>query len=161
MAKSDSTRPSYYELLKHPNWQRKRLEVMGRDGFKCIKCGAATDTLHVHHRYYTKGRAPWDYPDDCFQTLCENCHGLTHDIASLVASYLNDLPQSAQLNILGLAAGFMMMRDLDRPRTLANYDIVCGVALAFGLDRDVVKGALVDRSVTGRALMDIWQNQNK
>lgn len=34
--------------------------------------------LHVHHQYYAKGKNPWEYPDDCFIVLCENCHQIVH-----------------------------------------------------------------------------------
>lgn len=30
--------------------------------------------LHVHHKYYIKGTLPWDYKDECFETLCVHCH---------------------------------------------------------------------------------------
>jgi len=29
---------TYAEKLKHPLWQRKRLEILNRDGFKCAQC---------------------------------------------------------------------------------------------------------------------------
>jgi hypothetical protein len=64
----------YAELLRDPRWQRKRLEVMERDGFACVECRSTTRTLNVHHRYYERGAAPWEYPDAAFVTLCEDCH---------------------------------------------------------------------------------------
>lgn len=41
---------SYAEQLKHPNWQRRRLQIMERDGFKCANCGDSESQLHVHHK---------------------------------------------------------------------------------------------------------------
>lgn len=64
----------YLELLKHPFWQRKRLEVFERDGFKCRKCTDQLTNLQVHHLYYKFDVMPWDYPDDAMITLCELCH---------------------------------------------------------------------------------------
>lgn len=64
----------YYQLLRDPRWQRKRLEVMQRAEFKCEECHSSEDTLNVHHRYYVAHRLPWEYPDFCFQCLCEKCH---------------------------------------------------------------------------------------
>lgn len=46
---------------------------MARDYFSCIRCGSTTETLHVHHIYYTK-TDPWDYPDTALVTLCCSCH---------------------------------------------------------------------------------------
>lgn len=72
---------SYSELLKDPRWQKKRLEIMERDNWSCLKCGCGLNDgtpLNVHHKYYRKGRAPWEYDDSCYVTLCEKCHAKQH-----------------------------------------------------------------------------------
>ena len=69
----------YSLLLNNPLWQRKRLEIMQRDNFSCCICGSNTNTLNVHHRYYESDKFPWEYPDDCFLTVCVNCHQEFHD----------------------------------------------------------------------------------
>ena len=66
-------------MLKDPRWQKKRLEVMERDGWKCSNCGDKESQLQVHHRYYIYGRFPWEYPGFCFQTLCRECHEINHE----------------------------------------------------------------------------------
>lgn len=65
---------TYSEKLRDPRWQKKRLEIMQRDGFKCQNCNANDITLNVHHACYLKGREPWEYDDDILITLCEECH---------------------------------------------------------------------------------------
>lgn len=65
---------SYHEKLLDPRWQKKRLEIMERAGFKCEQCWDKTKTLHVHHSYYERGCDPWDYPSDSLYCLCEDCH---------------------------------------------------------------------------------------
>ena len=65
---------TYAEKLRDPRWQRKRLEIMERDGFSCASCGDAQSTLNVHHCYYGKGKDPWQYEDRFLMTLCEACH---------------------------------------------------------------------------------------
>jgi len=65
---------SYPDKLKHPNWQKKRLEILSRDKFTCRNCEASDRPLHVHHSYYVKGRDPWEYPLFSLVTLCEQCH---------------------------------------------------------------------------------------
>lgn len=67
-------RPTYKELLLDPRWQKKRLEVLLRDQFRCVECGAARETLHVHHHYYVSGRPPWEYPLESMITVCWECH---------------------------------------------------------------------------------------
>ena len=63
----------------HPNWQRKRLEILKRDEFKCLDCEAADKKLNVHHDYYVKGREVWDYPNFSLSTLCDDCHKARHE----------------------------------------------------------------------------------
>jgi 5-methylcytosine-specific restriction endonuclease McrA len=65
---------SYSEKLKDPRWQRVRLHVLERSGWKCEGCGATTTTLHVHHGYYERGREPWEYDSQTLWALCEECH---------------------------------------------------------------------------------------
>jgi hypothetical protein len=85
-------RKSYAELLKDPRWQKKRLEILNRDLWKCRICGASNKTLHVDHKEYTKGADPWEYADYQLQTLCKDCHaGVTavRRTVSLVCGHLS------------------------------------------------------------------------
>lgn len=68
-------RLTYSEKLRSPRWQRRRLEIMERAGFRCERCGAGDRTLNVHHGAYEKGLEPWEYPDELLWCLCEEqCH---------------------------------------------------------------------------------------
>jgi 5-methylcytosine-specific restriction endonuclease McrA len=69
MEKSD-----FFAQYKSPLWQRKRLEIMERDNFKCCDCQSDDKTLNVHHKYYIYGKKPWEYADGILITLCEDCH---------------------------------------------------------------------------------------
>lgn len=71
-------KPAYSEKLKDPRWQKKRLEILERDEWKCQCCKDDSTTLHVHHKWYENGRDPWDYPTDALVTLCETCHETEH-----------------------------------------------------------------------------------
>ena len=85
---------TYSEKLKHPKWQKKRLEIMQRDGFRCRSCGNDDNQLHVHHILYdSQYKNPWDYPDYLLITFCNNCHELEHGIIpeGLAMSILLDL----------------------------------------------------------------------
>jgi hypothetical protein len=68
----------YTKLLKSPKWQKKRLEIMQRDDFKCVWCGSEDTQLHVHHLYYEKYRKPWEYEDEAYVTICDLCHENEH-----------------------------------------------------------------------------------
>lgn len=65
---------TYAEKLRDPRWQKKRLEILERDEWRCRRCGDPTKTLHVHHGYYEPGYEPWDYDSRTMWTLCEECH---------------------------------------------------------------------------------------
>jgi hypothetical protein len=65
---------TYAEKLKDPRWQKKRLKIFERDGWKCQCCLLSDSTLHVHHLRYITGKDPWEYPDYLLITLCCECH---------------------------------------------------------------------------------------
>lgn len=111
---------TYWEKLKDPRWQRKRLEAMERSGFACEVCYDDEQTLHVHHKQYFKGRDPWEYDDKQLAVLCESCHGMQHeseDALSLVCSYLDlDGPWSRD-TLAAVVSGYVgkpMPKDADK-----------------------------------------------
>lgn len=66
---------TYREMLRDPRWQKKRLEIMQRDGFACRACSATHKTLNVHHTIYREyGTPPWEYESRVLVTFCEECH---------------------------------------------------------------------------------------
>ena len=70
----------YADKLKDPKWQKKRLEIFERDGWKCTQCQSSTKTLMVHHLEYRNACEPWDYPNECLSTYCEDCHKVDHKL---------------------------------------------------------------------------------
>lgn len=82
------TRKSYVEKLKDPRWQKMRLKVMERDGFRCAICGDDTKMLAAHHRWYgqikdeetgnIRNRHPWEYDIKDLVTICSDCHESEH-----------------------------------------------------------------------------------
>lgn len=72
--KNNLKKEEYLKKLRDPKWQKMRLKILERDEWHCQKCGDDEETLHVHHRYYEKGKEPWDYPLEALITLCEFCH---------------------------------------------------------------------------------------
>lgn len=67
---------NYSSQLRDRRWQKKRLEILKRDGFTCRMCGSEdnSEQLHVHHVFYRKGLAVWEYPDESLISVCESCH---------------------------------------------------------------------------------------
>jgi hypothetical protein len=68
----------YSQKLKDPRWQKKRLEILERDGWKCMACGDKEKTLHVHHIFYLPGKEPWDIPS-CEGGPCSKCKDYSLD----------------------------------------------------------------------------------
>jgi hypothetical protein len=82
MGKKVSIPQSYSSKLKDPRWQKKRLQILQRDEFKCKSCGNDESTLHVHHMVYMVDN-PWESADIDLVTLCENCHETYHTLSAL------------------------------------------------------------------------------
>lgn len=101
----------YAEKFKDPKWQKKRLQILERDGWCCQVCYNADDTLHIHHRWYEKGKDPWEYPDDCLVTLCDGCHEDETQSIRLICGNLTQAVKSKFLSgdIIELVVGFTEM----------------------------------------------------
>lgn len=67
-------RDAYSAKLRDPRWQKMRLEILNRDEWTCAICGDNETTLNVHHRWYERGKEPWESPAEALVTLCEVCH---------------------------------------------------------------------------------------
>lgn len=66
----------YKQKLLDPRWQKRRLEILQRDGFACKLCADTTTTLHVHHNSYLG--EPWESPEHELITVCDHCHIALH-----------------------------------------------------------------------------------
>lgn len=73
-----SARANYSDQLRHPLWQKRRLEVLQAAQWKCIDCDDGERTLNVHHLKYRRGAKPWESPDHDLAVLCEDCHLIRH-----------------------------------------------------------------------------------
>ena len=69
---------TYTEKLRHPKWQKKRLQVLEKDDWKCRICRSGEKFLQVHHKAY-RPVDPWDYQADELEALCLDCHHSAHD----------------------------------------------------------------------------------
>lgn len=92
---------TYADDLRHPKWQRKRLEVMQAAEWKCSSCNSENRTLHVHHRRYIRGRKPWEYDDADLISLCDECHTLFHRVDDGYKDLESSRKQAVLLKILG------------------------------------------------------------
>jgi hypothetical protein len=78
LARLEPPRVNYRDLLRLPQWQKRRLTRLEASGWACEQCRATERELQVHHKRYVRGRAPWEYEDDELEVLCDNCHAAEH-----------------------------------------------------------------------------------
>lgn len=121
---------TYGEQLKHPNWQRKRLEVLQAAEFRCQACYDGESTLHVHHKHYVKGRMAWEYDAKELAALCESCHEEEHAQAALRSNILARLDVDGPCSVRDFfsnAAGHLVRWAHD-PELIAAMEMVCSDA---------------------------------
>ena len=95
---------TYADKLKNPKWQRRRLEILSRDGWECAYCGDKSSELQIHHRWYERKREPWDHSDECLVTLCAPCHEARtelDDLAKVALGKMSTTEVAAFLNESG------------------------------------------------------------
>ena len=94
MVKKSKEYATYSDQLKSKNWQKKRLEILNLHQFTCEECQREDDLqLHVHHRFYLKNRLAWEYDNDVFQVLCEDCHKKVHEKKAIKETVIEVVPK--------------------------------------------------------------------
>ncbi len=146
---------NYYELLKHPLWQKKRLLVLERESFCCEQCGSSEKTLHVHHTYYESKLKPWEYPDESLHALCEECHSEVQDRKALFDRQLGRIDYTNIDKLYGYALGIYAYHEPEAPVDLSRYEVASGLADYWNLDIDLVIDSLIEGTITGRKLFDL------
>lgn len=91
----------YHEQIKHPLWQKKRLEVLELNNFTCSECSNETEELNVHHPFYKRGAMIWDYEAIELQCLCKTCHAKNHIIDEEIKKSLSGLSSSQKMVVFG------------------------------------------------------------
>lgn len=127
---------TYSEQLKHPNWQRRRLERLSDANFTCESCADTQKTLHVHHRRYLKGRMAWEYDDEDLCVLCEDCHEEEHEARARLNALLSHMDVASIMVMTGYAEGLALRDSWGQSTALVNADsgeFVFGFCDAVGL----------------------------
>lgn len=96
----------YKKKLLDPRWQKKRLEILDRDGWTCQLCDDSKTTLHIHHFRYSKNFNPWEVESEDLTTYCKHCH-------SLVDFTKYDTHSSYKVIKLEIAAGLFGLASFD------------------------------------------------
>lgn len=90
----------YFEKLKDPRWQKKRLEILERDRWTCTVCQRSDLTLHVHHAYYDSKLQPWEYDNETLHTVCVECHDAANVVRLDIQLLIAKLPIEAQQKLV-------------------------------------------------------------
>jgi hypothetical protein len=122
---------TYQEQLKHPKWQKKRLEILERDKFKCSICGDTDVTLHVHHKVsYDNNKKPWEYSDNDYETLCEHCHKSISDLNKQIQRLiLSDYCHTSKLNEIHKILN--ELKSMDVFQLSAIYNVIYSIKITY------------------------------
>jgi hypothetical protein len=131
---------SYSEKLRDPRWQKMRLEILSRDEWTCQQCFDKETTLHVHHRYYSRGKEPWEYEQDALVTLCESCHAEESEF----------LPNVIESTVLALKRHFFAQEILQIGASIWCLQLqhtagVVASTISWVLDNPEIQRELIDR----------------
>ena len=149
---------TWSDQYKHPQWQKKRLEVLEASEFQCDMCGSKEKQLHVHHKQYFKGRMMWEYASDELQALCADCHEHNHKLndrlkAALLITHM-DMEQ-----ITGyIEAQFM----LENSESIAvrSYEHAIGIGHFCRLHADeVISAAQRNDGVINESILFPWEGK--
>lgn len=148
-----SEKKSYFELLNHPKWQKKRLEILQAANFRCEDCASPDKPLHVHHSYYEKNLKPWDYPTQSLHCLCEDCHKAAQNINTLLKRTLGKIALSEHMQLFGYATG-LSVNDSDENLLIEvlDYEFAEGVGNAWELSAEEVITHLREGMIDGATL---------
>jgi len=132
---------------------------MERAGFTCEHCLSGKATLHVHHKYYETDRAPWDYPIDSLECLCEECHGRAQDVQVRLKRAVGRIQLREQMEellgfALGLAATFS-----DDVIDAFSPNVLRGLCQGLGLPTAEVKALLKDGQIDGTSLRKLSERK--
>lgn len=134
---------TYWELLRDPRWQQMRLKVMERDKWTCVECKRSDSTLNVHHTYYAKGRAPWEYEPESLKTLCEDCHELVSDTLTEIRRLAGSADRSTLARVLGLLRLANYKNDQET-LPIENDEVLAGVHSIWELPPERIKACVLD-----------------
>jgi len=69
--------------------------------------------FHLHHTYYVRRTLPWEYPDSCFEVLCEPCHKRVHKEKTILMYASHQLGASQHLTACYKCGGTGYLPEFD------------------------------------------------
>lgn len=149
----------YFNKLKDPRWQAKRLFIFERDKFECVSCGSKDKTLTVHHNYYEQNKNPWEYPDDSLMTLCEDCHKEAQITTKLLKESIKQTSYFDMEYIRGVVDITNNHGDEDGKFILTSWEYVYG--LCTGLVNIIPEDIYINNSISMKKIYRIQASKGK
>lgn len=136
---------SWSEQYLRPEWQQKRLYMLEKADWKCECCEENKGLqLHVHHKYYKKQTLLWDYPDEAFEVLCEECHKSTTIIQRNFEETCRYLSSGDKAVVAGYAKGLMLKDQIDCPDSfyINDSEEITGLSECWDIDYHILESIL-------------------
>lgn len=147
----------FWQKYRDPRWQKRRLEKFQHADFTCEHCRAADQTLHVHHKIYRRGAAPWEYELQELELLCDACHSEHHEMKSLLQEALAIIDRYAFHEVVGYAQALAARQDCTEIVHTLSPMHADGVSAAFA-DHDYTEVLDLPKDETGGiALESLWR----
>ncbi|WP_339137837.1 MAG: hypothetical protein WGN25_06785 [Candidatus Electrothrix sp. GW3-4] len=149
---------SYSELLDHPKWHKKKLDILEKSGFKCISCSSNEKTLDVYHSYYVSNLKPWEYPNNSLYCLCGECYNKSQYIITLIKRQLRHIELAYNERLFGYLYG---LETLTYPMVtigVMSYEVAQGIGDCWKIPPEVIIENLRDGHIDGYTLRSLSKN---
>lgn len=146
---------SHPELLNHPNWHKKKLEILEKSGFECINCRSKEKTLDVYHSYYEKKLKPWEYPENSLYCLCGECYKKSRNIITLIKRQLENIELAYNERLFGYLYG---LETLSYPMVtigVMSYEVAQGIGDCWKISPELIIKNLHNGHINGKTLSEL------
>ena len=147
------------ELLNHPNWHKKKLEIIEKSGFECINCTSKEKTLDVYHSYYVDNLKPWEYPNNSLYCLCGECYNQSQNIITLIKRQLDHVELTYNERLFGYLYG---LETLSYPMVaigVMSYEVAQGIGDCWRIPPEVIIANLHNGHIDGYTLNKLSENK--
>ena len=150
---------SHPELLNHPKWHEKKLEILEISGFQCVNCKSQEKTLDVYHSYYESSLKPWEYPKKSLYCLCGECYKNSQHIITLIKRQLENIELTYNERLFGYLYG---LETLSYPMIaigVMSYEIARGIGDCWKIAPEIIMANLHDGHIDGATLYSLAKEQ--
>lgn len=130
----------FFQLYNDPRWHKRREEIKELHNFHCEECDSEK-RLQVHHNWYHKGRAPWEYDDEELSCLCALCHTkrtLADDQFKQVLSLICNKD-----SVYGYIVGTLLYGEVLDSAIVENYSVAEGIGHAWTTSHYIKAEAII------------------